>query len=116
MDEWRLVGHVDLFFVPCNMRGRMSLGHAIVNFTSHEAADRFAQEWHGQLLEFARRARPLEVSRSRIQGFQPSLEHIAQSARRVFSRRARLPLIFEGSLMLDSRQLLMECLPPGSTP
>mmetsp|Transcript_4191 Transcript_4191/g.13406 ORF Transcript_4191/g.13406 Transcript_4191/m.13406 type:complete len:212 (-) Transcript_4191:52-687(-) len=107
--EWQLVGKIDLFFMPMMPQKNLSLGYVIINFLSTEHAVDFHRRWHGVSLAHTQRARPLDVRRSKTQGFYPTLNQIAQSMK---SRRkwkeGSLPLGFNGASQLDMQRIIQD--------
>jgi len=114
VEEWQLLGQIDLFFLPFSCKRNQTLGYAVINFTSHQGAASFLDRWQGGSLAHSRRSRPLEVFAARVQGFWPSLEHIARSSARAPLRREHLPLVFSGRTRCDVQPLMLESLTRGS--
>jgi len=109
LEEWELVGDIDLFFLPFRCRGRRTAGYVIINFLSPASADAFLRRWQGQFLQHTQRARPLEVGRSKIQGFGPSMLHMANSTAQDSWGMGWLPLVFEGRQRRDAAPILLQC-------
>jgi len=114
VEEWQLLGQIDLFFLPFSGKRNQTLGYAIINFSSPQGAASFLDKWQGGSLEHSRRSRPLEVFAACVQGFWPSLEHIARSSARAPLKREHLPLIFNGHVRCDVQPLMTESLSRGS--
>mmetsp|Transcript_4190 Transcript_4190/g.13404 ORF Transcript_4190/g.13404 Transcript_4190/m.13404 type:complete len:214 (-) Transcript_4190:52-693(-) len=107
--EWQLVGKIDLFFMPMMPQKNLSLGYVIINFLSMEDARDFHRRWQGVSLAHTLRARPLDVRRSKIQGFYPTLNHIVQSMKgRRKWKEGSLPLGFNGYSQLDMQRIIQD--------
>lgn len=75
--KW-LSEHLDFVHCPWNMSTSKNMGHAVINFDTHEAAVQFARRWEGQAL--VQGGLPLQVQPAPHQGRLANMQQLCGSS------------------------------------
>lgn len=100
LHKWVPDGSFNFLSLLCSHTEGHSLGHAFVNFVSHEAALTFRAAWQGRFLG---RKKSLHIIPARVQGYLANLQQVGTAALRVADDEL-LPATFSGTVRLNTRR------------
>jgi len=77
LQEWSPNRAFDFFYLPFNHRKKRAAGYCFVNFTSHEEAVTFHNQWHSKCLSASKRTgKKLCIGAAEVQGLEANLQHL----------------------------------------
>jgi len=99
----------NMLYLPADRSGK-PLGYAFLNFVTSDHALAFQRCWHGRYLTDHGPNKHLDVSQARVQGLVESLRDIlaSMSGPPVWRSEACVPLVFEGTRLLDINEVLLQ--------
>mmetsp|Transcript_41474 Transcript_41474/g.120000 ORF Transcript_41474/g.120000 Transcript_41474/m.120000 type:complete len:387 (-) Transcript_41474:451-1611(-) len=107
-EVWPLDGSYDYMHLPYNILQKRPLGYIFVNFVTHELAVAFQRRWHGKMLPNSRSRKPLDVAAAEVQGRLANLQLLKTRKLGQLEKVGFLPLVVDGTTMLDSKSILAE--------
>jgi len=96
----------DLLHLPYDFQNKRFRGYALINFTSEHHAMSFKRRWHGQKLQPHGTCSKLDITPSRIQGFENMVEYVQDQLSRRPKGDKYLPAVFVGSHRIQFRSLM----------
>jgi hypothetical protein len=112
---WPPQDSYNLLYMPYSHERRRTVGCAVVNFISNEAAVAFRNEWDGRFLLNEQGARKLDIDAARTQGYELNLWGMRCSKKimRIKNPRYR-PLVFRADgAAVEFLQVVSSMLPPA---
>jgi len=95
LQEWPPDGAFDFLYLPFNHRQKRAAGYCFVNFTSHEAALTFCNQWHSKLLSASKRTgKRLSIGAAEVQGLEANLQHLMCCGNQRTKNTKYLPSVF----------------------
>jgi len=97
LQEWPPDGTFDFFYLPFNRIQKRAAGYCFVNFTSHEAAVTFHNQWHSKSLAASQRTgKKLSIGAAEFQGLEANLRHLMRCGIQRVRNTKYLPSVFNG--------------------
>jgi len=95
LQEWPPDGTFDFLYLPFNHRQKRAAGYCFVNFTSHEAAVTFCNQWHHKWLSASKHTgKKLSIGAAEFQGLEANLQHLAHCGIQRIKNTKYLPSVF----------------------
>lgn len=87
----------DFFYLPVDFKNGCNMGYAFINFSSHEIAVNFMNEFKGYHLPTIKSTKVCDVCWARVQGLSRNIEHYRNSPVNDIPQREFRPLLFDSS-------------------
>lgn len=114
MEEWPPQDSYNLLYMPYSHEHRRTVGCAIINFISNDAAVAFHAHWHGRSLVLDTASRKLDISVARSQGLENNLLGMKCSKKILRIKNPRyMPLVIQPDGTIADFRAVMESIQPS---